>query len=117
MEEKLSDFEVYRAPFGWYKAFKISCKGHPLSELSREFRAQQVEGLDEKELTEKELTQALKDEEKAKSYWYILHDGKLVSIDEFDFSEYPKLKKFADYEISKRRAVDRVRFSCAAMPL
>jgi len=28
-------FSVKRAPFGWYKAFKISCKGHPLSELSR----------------------------------------------------------------------------------
>lgn len=30
--------EVHRAPFGWYKAFKMSCKGHPLSELSREIR-------------------------------------------------------------------------------
>jgi threonyl-tRNA synthetase len=29
--------EVHRAPFGWYKSFKISCKGHPLSELSRDF--------------------------------------------------------------------------------
>jgi len=28
-------FTVKRAPFGWYKAFKISCKGHPLSELSK----------------------------------------------------------------------------------
>ncbi len=33
------DGEVSRAPFGWYKAFKISCKGHPLSELSREIKA------------------------------------------------------------------------------
>ncbi len=30
-------YEVTRAPFGWYKSFDISCKGHPLSELSREF--------------------------------------------------------------------------------
>ena len=29
-------FEVTRAPFGWYKTFTIKCKGHPLSELSRE---------------------------------------------------------------------------------
>lgn len=29
------DYEVKRSPFGWYKAFSISCKGHPLSELSR----------------------------------------------------------------------------------
>lgn len=28
-------FEVRRAPFGWYKSFRLSCKGHPLSELSR----------------------------------------------------------------------------------
>ncbi len=28
-------FSVKRAPFGWYKSFKLSCKGHPLSELSK----------------------------------------------------------------------------------
>ncbi len=28
-------YAVKRAPFGWYKSFKISCKGHPLSELSK----------------------------------------------------------------------------------
>jgi threonyl-tRNA synthetase len=38
VKEKLVErgCEVVRLPFGWYKAFKISCKGHPLSELSRE---------------------------------------------------------------------------------
>src|SRR5881628_1961851 len=37
LEEKLSEksYEVSRAPFGWYKSFTISAKGHPLSELSR----------------------------------------------------------------------------------
>jgi threonyl-tRNA synthetase len=30
-------YQVSRAPFGWYKSFTIACKGHPLSELSREF--------------------------------------------------------------------------------
>jgi threonyl-tRNA synthetase len=34
-ELKDSGIETYRAPFGWYKAFSISCYGHPLSELSR----------------------------------------------------------------------------------
>ncbi len=28
---------VKRAPFGWYKSFTISVKGHPLAELSRRF--------------------------------------------------------------------------------
>ena len=31
------DFKVTRAPFGYYKSFELKCKGHPLSELSREF--------------------------------------------------------------------------------
>jgi threonyl-tRNA synthetase len=38
IEQKLSEttnLSVKRAPFGWYKAFSLSCKGHPLSELSR----------------------------------------------------------------------------------
>lgn len=32
--------EVLRLPFGWYKAFRLSCKGHPLSELSRTITAE-----------------------------------------------------------------------------
>jgi len=42
-EEKLlreKGYDVYRAPFGWYKAFAIRCKGHPLSELSRDVKAE-----------------------------------------------------------------------------
>ncbi len=31
-------FEVSRAPFGYYKEFEMKVKGHPLSELSKEFR-------------------------------------------------------------------------------
>lgn len=33
-------FTVARAPFGWYKEFELKCKGHPLSELSRQFNAE-----------------------------------------------------------------------------
>ncbi|MBS3099393.1 threonine--tRNA ligase [Candidatus Pacearchaeota archaeon] len=37
-EKKLSkEFNVTRAPFGYYKTFELKCKGHPLSELSKEF--------------------------------------------------------------------------------
>ncbi len=37
LEEGLTGmgFTVKRAPFGWYKSFTLSCKGHPLSELSK----------------------------------------------------------------------------------
>jgi threonyl-tRNA synthetase len=37
LEDKLVQrgYEVSRSPFGWYKSFTITAKGHPLSELSR----------------------------------------------------------------------------------
>lgn len=37
-EEKLNGkgYETHHSPFGWYKAFTIKTKGHPLSELSRQ---------------------------------------------------------------------------------
>ncbi len=35
-ELKKNKFLVFRAPFGYYKEFELKCKGHPLSELSRE---------------------------------------------------------------------------------
>ncbi len=100
LAESLSaDYEVMRAPFGWYKAFTISCKGHPLSELSRSIR------LGEGEV----VSQALKSEAKAVSYWKVLdQDGNLVDADKFDFTGQQNLQKFANYEISKARAVDRV---------
>ena len=34
---KDKSLKVTRAPFGYYKEFEIKCKGHPLSELSKEF--------------------------------------------------------------------------------
>ena len=34
-ELKKKDLSVFRAPFGWYKAFSLKCKGHPLAELSK----------------------------------------------------------------------------------
>jgi len=37
---KEKGFEVHRSPFGWYKSFTLVCKGHPLSELSREITAE-----------------------------------------------------------------------------
>ena len=100
LAETLSaDYEVMRAPFGWYKAFTISCKGHPLSELSRSIR------LGEGEV----VSQALKSEAKAVSYWKVLdQEGNLIDAEKFDFTGYQNLQKFANYEISKARAVDRV---------
>ncbi len=90
------NYNVKRSPFGWYKAFKISCKGHPLSELSREI----IPGRTEEE------NESLKKERKLSSYWYILtEDGNLYDIDKFNFKDYDNLKKFSFYEKEKSRAV------------
>ena len=63
-EKKLKkDFKVSRAPFGWYKSFDVACKGHPLSELSREFSVESGDGkskIVEKELSKEEIAHLLK---------------------------------------------------------
>ncbi|APH39011.1 threonine--tRNA ligase [Methanohalophilus halophilus] len=110
IENSLVDsFNVKRAPFGWYKAFKISCKGHPLSELSRTINPESEscgEGVD----TEEEVvSEALKAESTAKSYWKVLTpDGMLHDVDGFDFNDHENLGTFVDHEISKSRAVEKV---------
>ena len=109
LEERLSTsgMEVSRSPFGWYKAFEISCKGHPLSELSKEIRPWL------KGKKKEEVSKALKSEETARSEWFILDlEGELHPVREeegkitgYDLSRNPDLEKFLHYEISKSRAV------------
>jgi threonyl-tRNA synthetase len=93
--------ETHRAPFGWNKQFAISVKGHPLAEQSRVILpAKTTEKKDEEKISE-----AVKAEEKLKSYWYILQtDGKMLPVEEFKFKGHENLQKFSRYEISKVRA-------------
>jgi len=103
IEERLREegFEVKRAPFGYYKAFKLSCKGHPLAELSRTI-------VPTGEVKAEEVPEALKKEEELVSYWYILTpEGELIEVDKFDFTGHENLRKFANYEISKSRIAER----------
>ncbi|MFA6449738.1 MAG: threonine--tRNA ligase [bacterium] len=52
--ELLADkLDVFRAPFGWYKGFEISAKGHPLSEWSGVFTADEAEAKEEEKKAEK----------------------------------------------------------------
>jgi threonyl-tRNA synthetase len=103
---KDSGLETYRTPFGWNKQFTISIKGHPLAEQSRTFLPTEAK---EKKPEEERVSEAVKAEEKLKSTWYILQpNGKLVPVDEFDFSKHENLGKFARYEISKVRAAQQM---------
>jgi threonyl-tRNA synthetase len=106
---KEASFEVKRAPFGWYKSFTIKCKGHPLSELSRTIRSGEEKCVMVVKEKEEVVSEALKSEAKATSYWHILTpDGNLLKPDEFDFTGHDNLKKFVNYEIHKSRAVDKI---------
>ncbi|VVB53985.1 Threonine--tRNA ligase [uncultured archaeon] len=110
LKEKWGDKAIY-APFGWYKSFEIKCKGHPLSELSRtllpDAEGEKNEGA-EKKGEEKDVSEALKKEEKLKSTWHILtQDGKLTPLADYDYKGEIGLKKLATYETQKVRAVDR----------
>jgi len=99
--------ETYRAPFGWCKQFTISIKGHPLAEQFKTVLPAR-EAVKEKPSGEV-VSKALKAEEKIKSYWFILQpDGKMVPVEEFDFSGHENLEKFAKYEISKVRVARQV---------
>jgi threonyl-tRNA synthetase len=104
---KSNGFSVYRAPFGYYKRFTISVKGHPLSELSREITAETG--------GKEEVSKALEKEKEIRSEWYIMDtNGELHKITiegneikGFDFTNYKNLEKFARYEMMKSRVVDK----------
>ncbi len=94
-------YAVKRAPFGWYKAFELRCKGHPLSELSRQITVGEAK---EKE----RVSKAVAAEKKLKSEWYILDpEGRLTPAKEFDFSKEPGLRTLYNYETAGSRAATR----------
>ncbi len=86
--EKLSEkaeIQVYKAPFGWYKAFTIECYGHPLSELSKTIK--KAKG---GEIIRREIK---------KEFYIVTPDGEVFKPEEFDYSEYPDLKILVDKEV------------------
>jgi threonyl-tRNA synthetase len=88
-------FKVTRAPFGYYKEFELKVKGHPLSELSREIKLIEENGIkgstikeneekyDEKQLL-REISKSKLDTSKLKD-----NDHRIIGrqMDLFSFSE------------------------------
>ncbi|WP_423791950.1 threonine--tRNA ligase [Methanocaldococcus indicus] len=94
LEERLKNkYNVLRVPFGWYKAFKLSCKGHPLSELSREIYPEE----------EKE------EKEQIESKFYLVKDGKLIELnkDNLDIIEDNELLALAKYELGIKESSEK----------
>jgi threonyl-tRNA synthetase len=110
--------EVNRAPFGWTKSFNIKVKGHPLAENFKVISDMQfpINGKDEtfrkedlkQHLPDSEpVSSALKSEEKQQSLWFILDtNGVLTPLEVFKIEKNSNLKRFLEYETSKRRVID-----------
>jgi threonyl-tRNA synthetase len=110
--------EVNRAPFGWTKSFNIKVKGHPLAENFKVISDMQFpingkdatfrkENLKQNLLDIEPVSSALKSEEKQQSLWFILDtNGVLTPLEAFKIEKNSNLKRFLEYETSKRRVFD-----------
>ena len=78
---------VLRVPFGWYKSFELSCKGHPLSELSRTITTEEEEKEEEKEQEVKEPSQ----------FFILEEDGQKYDVDEYNYLN-KTLKQLVNHE-------------------
>lgn len=119
LKKKAKKMRIEKAPFGYYKEFEIHVKGHPLAELSREIRVGEERGEEEKGKGGRKgtgtafISEALKAEKKAKSYWYVIDlKGKLHKIELKDkkisgFKFPENLEKFAHYEMKKIRISEK----------
>ena len=91
LEEKLAQkgYEVSRSPFGWYKSFTITAKGHPLSELSRTITV---------DTKSRQAAPAVKTE-----YVIMDQEGKLHSPEDFVFGPHDaEFKSLVEKEALKK---------------
>jgi threonyl-tRNA synthetase len=119
-------YSVSHSPFGWYKGYTLKCKGHPLSELSREIRGYAAEGsgavvpgaagsgavipgsASPKPVEVEPVSQSLRQENELKSRFYIMDlDGSLHDVEKFSYGKNQNLRKLATYETKKVRAYEK----------
>ena len=104
--QSLDRYKILRAPFGYYKSFDISCKGHPLSELAKTITSAKTGKASDEGGEESD---ALKAEKVLKSEWMVLTpDGEQVSAEDFSFPTRPNLERLYRYETSGTRVSDQV---------
>lgn len=94
---------VHRAPFGYYKAFELACKGHPLSELAKTITPQGEGKADEPE------SEAVQKEKELRSKWLVYAPDLEAPIlaEDVRWKNYKPLKSFYDYEHAGSRSVDK----------
>jgi threonyl-tRNA synthetase len=99
--------EVHRAPFGYYKAFQVSCKGHPLSELAMTILPGSKTHEIEIGPTVAPESKALEAERTLRSEWRVYQpDGSFALADAFDFDTDQGLKDIYAYEREGSRVAE-----------
>jgi len=92
-EKALKRFETKRAPFGYYKQFELKCKGHPLSELSRQINYDgEVGGAGEVELKKKTQREIIS-EKIEKKHYILTPKGKEYKLDLSNLSKVKDILK------------------------
>jgi len=106
------EVDLIRAPFGWYKAFELSCLGHPLSEWSARYEPR--EGVTE--IREEKPARKPSEFER-----FMIADlkGRLFDVTPADFGScpvwsdshpaYERLKQFVTNELTQRPPADGTR--------
>ena len=93
-------FEVKRAPFGWYKGFNISCKGHPLSELAATITPGRKKSAEE-------VSEAIAAEKERKAEFLIITpEGDEIPLGDYKFERKSEFKTFVDYDLGGSRLSD-----------
>lgn len=102
-KKEIKDSKVIRAPFGYYKGFKLNCKGHALAERSKEILGKEtVDKID----SSPEVMVALSAEEATKSEFYILtSEGDITPYSSYPYKSEKELEIFVGYETEKDRSV------------
>ncbi|MEZ5065544.1 MAG: threonine--tRNA ligase [bacterium] len=91
-----------RAPFGWYKAFDIKAKGHPLSENALTVTGDEVEATAGDE--DAGESEAIKAEKKLRSkFYFVTPEGEEIPAEDFNLKKYPVLRRFHGYETAGTR--------------
>ena len=88
---------VSAAPFGYYKAFTLKAKGHPLSELSRTITLEGVPAPG-KAAPLKESVAVAKEKELSRAWYILTPEGRLVPAEEYDMDKDLAFKTFFTYE-------------------
>jgi threonyl-tRNA synthetase len=90
-----------RAPFGYYKAFDLKAKGHPLSENALTVTGDDAAGEADADAGE---SKAIAAEKKLRSkFYFVTPEGEEIPAADFNLKQFPVMKRFHGYETAGTR--------------